>query len=67
MASIREGGPIPTPVDGRSDICSLGRFLYEALGGTIQGRGTAGCCAVPLEQLNPEVSTGLSDIDPTSA
>jgi eukaryotic-like serine/threonine-protein kinase len=61
MASIREGGPIPTPVDGRSDIYSLGAFLYEALGGTIPGRGTAGA-TLPLDRLNPEVSTGLSDI-----
>ncbi len=61
MASIRQGRPIRVPVDGRSDIYSLGVLLHEALGGVKPGRGTSGA-RVPLHRLNPEVSTGLSDI-----
>jgi serine/threonine protein kinase/tetratricopeptide (TPR) repeat protein len=61
MAAIRDGGPIHIAVDGRSDIYSLGVLLYEALGGLKPGRGRSGAHA-PLRRLNPEVSTGLSDI-----
>ncbi len=61
MASIRAREPIRVPVDGRSDIYSLGVLLYEALGGSIPRRGHDGATR-PLYRLNPQVSTGLSDI-----
>jgi tetratricopeptide (TPR) repeat protein len=61
MAAIRDGRPIRVPVDGRSDIYSLGVLLCEALGGMKPARGRSGA-RVPLRRLNPEVSTGLSDI-----
>ncbi len=61
MASIRQGKAIGVPVDGRSDIYSLGVFLYEALSGSIPGRRKA-ATLLPLNRLNPQVSAGLSDI-----
>jgi serine/threonine protein kinase/Flp pilus assembly protein TadD len=49
--------PLPAPVDSRSDIWSLGRLLYEALGGKCDG------IALPrLDWANPGVSVGLADI-----
>jgi serine/threonine protein kinase/Tfp pilus assembly protein PilF len=50
MQAVRDGGIIPTAVDARSDIFSLGVLLSEALG----HRPDDGCPA--------EVSVGLADI-----
>jgi serine/threonine protein kinase/Tfp pilus assembly protein PilF len=33
LEAVTEQRPVPVPVDSRSDIYSLGRLLYEALGG----------------------------------
>jgi serine/threonine protein kinase/Flp pilus assembly protein TadD len=61
MGSVRQGRPIRVPVDGRSDMYSLGVMLYEALGGSRPARG-ADSARAPLHRLNPQVSLGLSDI-----
>ncbi len=55
-ASARK--PIPTAVDGRSDLYSLGLVLYQALGGPIPLP-----TPVPrLERVNGQVSVGLADV-----
>lgn len=58
-AAARLGKPVPEAVDGRSDLYSLGRLLYVALGGD---DAAAGGPFPPLHRLNPQVSVGLSDV-----
>ncbi|HEV3204470.1 MAG TPA: serine/threonine-protein kinase, partial [Gemmataceae bacterium] len=59
VAAVQNEKPVPSVVDARADIYSLGIMLYEALGGKIPYRpGTS----PPLHKINPLVSVGLSDI-----
>jgi tetratricopeptide (TPR) repeat protein len=54
------GRPARQAVDGRADICALGRLLYEALAGRLPAPGAdpaASLCA-----HNATVSRGLADI-----
>lgn len=53
------GLPVPTAVDSRSDVYSLGRLLYTVLGGAEKEEGPA---LPSLHRCNPQVSTGLADI-----
>jgi serine/threonine protein kinase/tetratricopeptide (TPR) repeat protein len=60
LEAVKRGAPAPEPVDGRSDIYSLGRLLYEALGGELPESSVPAGPA--LRRLNPQVSMGLADI-----
>ncbi len=60
LAALALGSAIPEPVDGRSDIYSLGLALYRLLGGSIPLADPHS--VAPLHRINPRVSVGLSDI-----
>jgi serine/threonine protein kinase len=57
--AIRTGQPVPLPVDGRSDLYSLGLVLHEMLAGCLPERRET---ALPLESVNSLVSPCLSSM-----
>jgi serine/threonine protein kinase/tetratricopeptide (TPR) repeat protein len=57
--AARRGQPMPAAVDCRSDVYSLGRVLYSALGGEEKGDGRD---LHNLRRYNSQVSVGLADI-----
>ena len=59
FTAAAQGKPVPDAVDGRSDIFSLGRVLYAALGGD-EPAADQKCRS--LRRCNPQVSVGLSDV-----
>jgi serine/threonine protein kinase/tetratricopeptide (TPR) repeat protein len=58
FAAARAGKPVPVAVDCRSDVYSLGKLLYVALG----GEPSDGPAPPNVRRRNPGVSVGLADI-----
>jgi tetratricopeptide (TPR) repeat protein len=60
MAAMRQGNPIVTAVDARSDVYSLGLLLCETLAAAPPN--TPPTSARQLVRCNPQMTVGLADI-----